>query len=243
MPATTNLAIINPTNNFDSSMERIIASTNNLYLNNMDSQCTSPTQSQLLIANTPQKHEEDLDRWVRGAVFDAQEHVTEDSYIVDRSITPSAFAAITEAPRTNMWIGDTGASRHIVNNSTLFTDLASCKEAIGGCKNDSVLGIVGKGTIEIVITSPDDKPTILVLHDVRYAPDARCNLLSIPTITFAGKGYQFLINEYDMNVIRKDTMQTILVAKLHLSANVYVFQAGRPPTTTAAAAVDFDDPV
>jgi hypothetical protein len=104
-----------------------------------------------------------------------------------------------------------------------------------------VLGIVGKGTIEIVITSPDDKPAILVLHNVRYAPDARCNLLSIPTMTFAGKSYQFLINKYDINVIRKDTMQTILVAKLHLSANVYVFQAGRPPTTTAAAAVDFDD--
>jgi hypothetical protein len=127
-------------------------------------------------------------------------------------MTPLAFAAITSAPLTTMWIGDTGSARHITNDSTLFTYLESCKEGIGGCKNDSVLSIVGKGTIEIIIKDPDDKPAILVLHDVRYAPDARCNLLSVSTMTFSGKGFQFIINGYNMSIIRKDTMRTMLVA-------------------------------
>jgi len=142
-----------------------------------------------------------------------------------------------------MWIGDTGSARHITNNPTLFTHLESCKEGIRGCKNDSVLSIISKGTIEIIIKDPDKKPAILVLHDVRYAPDARCNLLSISTITFSGKGFQFIIDGHSISIIRKDTMRTMLIAQLHLTANVYVFQTERLQATTAAAAVNFDDPV
>jgi len=159
-------------------------------------------------------------------------------------MTPSAFAAITTASLSNLWICDSGAARHITNDSSLFTRLNPVTEAIGGCKKGSKLAICGKGTINIVITNSNSNHSILELYDVCYALDARCNLLSISTLLMSGQGFKILINGQDMLIYSKGANCNVALASLHLSANVYVFYAKRSPTLpTAAAAVNFDDPV
>ena len=58
------------------------------------------------------------------------------------------------------------------------------------------------------------------------------------------QGFKILINGQDMLIYSKGANRNVALASLHLSANVYVFYAKQSPTLpTAAAAVDFDDPV
>jgi len=100
-------------------------------------------------------------------------------------------------PASNFWILDSGASRHITNDSSLFSRFEHCTEHIGACKQGSQLEITGKGDVEFVVTNRDGSRLILQLSDVRYAPDARCNLLSVSSFINADPGYYTLTNRKD----------------------------------------------
>jgi len=227
----------------DFGMARIVASTNDMHLHD-PMNCTSPFPSMPYTADVSQNCDHGDGIGLRGAAQGGQDRGSGRTYMVDRTMTPSAFAAITTASLSNLWICDSGAARHITNDSSLFTRLDPVTEAIGGCKKGSELAICGKGTIDIVITDSNGNHSILELHDVRYAPDARCNLLSISTLSMSGQGFKILIDGQDMLIHSKGANRNVALASLHPSANVYVFYAKRSPTLpTAAAAVDFDDPV
>jgi hypothetical protein len=170
LAATSSLAV---TTNFNKlKLERIIASTNNLGMNCMS---TTPNTS-MCTADARQNRNQ-----TRG--IDGREAADGSNDIWDtHSSLNSIIDVVASATTTTLveyWICDSGASRHITNDSTLFSQLEPCKEAIGGCKQGSQLEIIGKGTIEIFVTNTAGKQVILELRDVQYAPNARCNLLSL----------------------------------------------------------------
>jgi hypothetical protein len=242
---TNNLAI---TDINDIDFDRIQASANNFGIestSDTDPACTSLHPCLPNFTNTSQQCEGSLGMSVRGAVH----HDSEDtwgSYAADSTMTPAALAAITTAPASmsDLWICDSGAARHLTNDVSLFTKLESCNESIGGCKKGSQLEITGKGDIEILVTSTEGKNTILTLTNVRYAPHARYNLLSLSTLSLSGPRFRITIDEQDMCIYRKDTNTQVAYAKLHINANIYLMRTQRSPTLPiAAAAVDFDDPV
>jgi hypothetical protein len=181
---------------------------------------------------------------VRGADYRVNKH-TVGLDTVDSPNTYTFMATTPSAvPVSNRWICDSGASRHITNDSSLFSRLEYCTERIGACKQGSQLEITGKGDVEFVVTNRDGARLILQLSDVRYAPDARCNLLSISSFIHADPGYYTLTTRTDgMLLYREHDNKKIAHAPLHTSANVYVLSMTRSADLVAAAAVDFNDPV
>jgi len=141
------------------------------------------------------------------------------------------------------WLCDSGASVHITNDRTLFTSFRACSSKVGTCSDGNSLPVEGTGSIEIRMNSPSRPPIILTLGEVAYAPNSRCNLLSVPT----------LIRRADMSVNMNKNGMVLYdadgqdIAFAPLKDGLFLMDISSVNTDTsqpmANAAVDFDDPV
>ena len=208
----------------------------------MDLNCTYPRPAHLALADAVQKRESICsEAW--GALLSGPYEDGSDS-IHSPNISSVALATAHSTPTTHHWICDSGASRHITNDRSLFTELTPCTETIGACKQGAQLDITGTGTIEMTVTNSRGKVVTLQLHNVRHAPQARCNLLSISSLADSGPGFVMITTKDHMKVYRKDTKAEVAYAPRNFHINVYVLPVERlPPQPVVTAAVDFNDPV
>ena len=92
----------------------------------------------------------------------------------------------------NCWILDSGASSHISNDRSLFSNIQSIEPIeIGlagtnsGGKQISILA-EHKGSVRIKLRNGENCTSTVVLQDVLYAPDAMANIVSVRKITAGG---------------------------------------------------------
>lgn len=113
-------------------------------------------------------------------------------YMLDRlpmiQCQPNNFAAITTSTQSNdVWLLNSGASVHVVNDRSLFIEYKDAKSSVGTCQDGTALEIIGRGIVQIEVVSTTDVVTVLQLNNVAYAPKARCNLLSCALLACAGR--------------------------------------------------------
>ena len=103
-------------------------------------------------------------------------------------------SAITKKTKTNNWVVDSGANRHMCNDGEKFVEFRylkpdeSRKVRVG---DGFSLEAIGKGTIKVRTKSTNGKITKCVLRDVLYVPDLRFNLLSVSRTVKGGKTVNF----------------------------------------------------
>lgn len=155
------------------------------------------------------------------------------------------FATLEDPVQPNAWILDSGANVYICNDATWFADLRYFDTSINTAGQGGAMRIVGGGTVKLVLQDGDGDDFTLTLNDVAFAPNSRCNLISVSKLAAAGLRGSWAEN--GMLLLTEDNfevgMATLTNGLYHLS----IKQAACPATTTAAApfvaSVDFDDPV
>jgi len=80
--------------------------------------------------------------------------------------------------RSSKWIIDSGASICIANDKSWFSDFQKMTYTVGTANNGG-LHIEGAGTVPLPLTTNNNDPVELELHNVAYARDARCNIISL----------------------------------------------------------------
>ena len=106
------------------------------------------------------------------AVFDTIRMLVESDSIVD----------------DNSWILDSGANVHLVNRVDWFTAFKPITYSVGTADSSGVLDIKGGGTVSLLMLPEEDhdESVELELTTVAYAPNLRCNVMSMSTLTEAG---------------------------------------------------------
>lgn len=77
------------------------------------------------------------------------------------------------------WLIDSGANMHITNNKKWFTQLYPLNVQIKTADGATSLDIHGGGTVKLALQKPNGETTTFSFSDVAYAPNGRCNLLSL----------------------------------------------------------------
>ena len=80
------------------------------------------------------------------------------------------------------WIADSGANAHIVNNAKWFTSFYPINMNIGTAKGEANLTILGGGRVSLSLRNDDGDTCELEISEVVFAPDSRCNLLSLSSL-------------------------------------------------------------
>lgn len=88
--------------------------------------------------------------------------------------------------RSSKWIVDSGANVCIANDKSWFSEFQKITYTVGTANNGG-LHIEGAGTVLLQLTIDDNEPVELELHNVAYAQDARCNILSLSWIAEKAK--------------------------------------------------------
>lgn len=86
---------------------------------------------------------------------------------------------------------DSGCSRHIFNDKTLFWEYRDLPTSSMSTANCGQLDIVGCGTVRLMVTREDGRPFLINLKDCRYAPGAALNLISVGMWQKAGIAVNF----------------------------------------------------
>lgn len=121
----------------------------------------------------------------------------------------SATEVILNANYDDIWIGDSGATKHLTYRRDWFIELSS-NGAQRGVKlaNDQTLDVEGTGTIEIDVLA-EGKWTKRRMEGVRYAPKATVNLFSLGTLT--SKGFDVLLTEKQCIVSDSSTNEVVAI--------------------------------
>lgn len=82
------------------------------------------------------------------------------------------------AERSSSWILDSGANVCIANDKAWFSEFRKTTYTVGTANNGG-LRIEGAGTVLLQLTTDGNEPVELELHNMTYAQDARCNILSL----------------------------------------------------------------
>ena len=85
----------------------------------------------------------------------------------------------------HIWIGDTGASCHIVRSLTGMSNLKNGSSSIK-VGSGSLLKVEKIGTFKGIVEQKDGTSQTVELKDVHYVPKMFCNLFSITTAMSAG---------------------------------------------------------
>ena len=88
--------------------------------------------------------------------------------------------------RSSKWIVDSGANVCIANDKAWFSEFQKITYTVGTANNGG-LHIEGAGTVLLQLTTNGNEPVELELHNVAYAQDARCNILSLSWIAEKAK--------------------------------------------------------
>ena len=113
---------------------------------------------------------------------------------------------------------DSGAGRHLSGHKSSFTSFINLDYPI------TVSGFAGKrivtqkGTMKINI-SVANKPQVLMIHDVLFAPGLPFSLLSVKA--FGRKGLRTTFDEENCEIVRKDTNQVIAVGESLTDTDLY----------------------
>jgi hypothetical protein len=81
---------------------------------------------------------------------------------------------------TDMWLADTGANMHIVNDMKWFKKdtFRPFDLRISTADGSTTLKIKGTGVVQLILKGPDGFPIKVSLSEVAYAPQGKCNLFS-----------------------------------------------------------------
>ena len=83
---------------------------------------------------------------------------------------------------SNIWIADTAACTHIINNRALFTHLKLVDLLVGTADKGQNLKIEGAGTANITLMTQTGHPVNFSLTEAVYALSSSYNLLSLPIL-------------------------------------------------------------
>lgn len=117
---------------------------------------------------------------------------------------PIAFMGLHEDVQTELWVFDSGASRHMCKDITYFKEIVECDVDISVAKQHEKMKALGLGTVCF---------EEFILNDVYYVPQLSKNLLSISMITKNGGEVKFI---EDRAIILKEGIQ-MAEAKRHES--------------------------
>ena len=86
------------------------------------------------------------------------------------------------------WIVDSGATCHMCNKQSMFSDLRALSPPLSVTLGDGRdLKATGRGRVVLTMKLPDGSSKTCTLHDVLLVPDLAYNLLSITAIAKRGK--------------------------------------------------------
>ena len=150
----------------------------------------------------------------------------------DHSVIPS-----------NIWIADTAACTHIINNRALFTHLKPVDLLVGTADKGQNLKIEGAGTANITLMTQTGHPVDFSLTEAVYAPSSSCNLLSLPMLAQKAD----LKGEWDKTKITFCAQGEEVGCAL-LKGGLYQVQLYEPSQKEAsipiaAATIEYDDEV
>ena len=159
--------------------------------------------------------------------------------------THACLATSSSTIQRDTWLADTGANAHIVNDRKWFQDFIPLDWTIGTANDASSMHIRGGGTVNVVFKTSQGDDCEFSLSEVAYAPDARCNLLSVSSLCEKGS----LHAELTSASIKFLTQDGFEVAHAPAEDGLYRMDCENPELgpcherNQIAALVDFDDPV
>ncbi len=157
---------------------------------------------------------------------------------------PSMAMSSSSDISPNLWIADTAASTHIVNDRRLFSKFKSVDLSIGTAEKDTSLAIKGAGTAHITMLPETHEQVDFSLTQAAYAPSSTCNLLSLPMLALKAN----LHGTWDRTGITFLTQEGDVVGRAPMQDGLYQVQTAQCPegackSGLAAATTDFDDNV
>ena len=113
---------------------------------------------------------------------------------------------------------DSGAGRYLSGHKSSFTSFINLDHliTISGFARKRI--ITQKGTMKINI-SVANKPQVLIIHNVLFAPSLPFSLLSVKA--FSRKGLRTTFDKENYEIVRKDTNQVIAVGESLTNTNLY----------------------
>ena len=143
----------------------------------------------------------------------------------------------------NMWIADTAACTHIINNRALFTYLKPVDLVVGTADKGQNLKIEGAGTAKLTLMTQTGHPVDFSLTEAVYAPSSSCNLLSLPMLAQKAD----LKGEWDKDKITfcsqgEEVGYALLEGGLY-QVQLYESSKKQASISMAAATIEYDDEV
>ena len=101
--------------------------------------------------------------------------------------------ALSTGPNTHgQWILDSGATCHMYNKESMFSNLQALSTPVNVTLGDGRnLKAVGRGNVVLTMNLPQGKVESCTLHDVLLVPDLAYNLLSVTSTSKKGKTTTF----------------------------------------------------
>ena len=131
----------------------------------------------------------------------------------------SAYSTSSTIENSSSWIIDSGATQHMCNTSSSFSELTSLSNNLNiKVGNGECLQAVASGKVQINLLSANGM-TNCTLEDVLYVPKLAHNLISISRIACSGK-----LTEFDIEGC-KITDQNKVVATGDKVNNLYILNA------------------
>ena len=101
-------------------------------------------------------------------------------------------ALSSECNAPNRWILDSGATCHMCNQETLFSDFQRLQKTLNVVLGDGrSLQAIGQGSVVLEMKLPNGKNKACTLHNVLLAPSLAYNLLSVTSASNKGKVVTF----------------------------------------------------
>lgn len=131
--------------------------------------------------------------------------------------------------RSHKWIVDSGANVCIANDKAWFSDFQKIAYTVGTANNGG-LHIDGAGTVPLHLVTDGNDPVELELHNVAYAQDARCNILSLSWIAEKAK-LRGIWSIKGISIMTADGFEighaTLVDGLYHLQVNAPMIEAPR----------------
>ena len=125
------------------------------------------------------------------------DEVIEETRNIYEDMALTASENITHDGRKELWIGDTGASTHMTNDLRGMFDYVR--------HNDKYIKVGNGNKIEIKLTGKKKcyyNNKEIVLHNVHYIPELKCNLFSI--LTSLSKGWKINNKGVNLSLVKGD---------------------------------------
>ncbi|KAJ6114763.1 hypothetical protein N7486_000541 [Penicillium sp. IBT 16267x] len=190
------------------------------------------------------KEEPEWKTWIEAKVSEISREKTV-NYTTNQVAYATALSTIKEHHRSK-WILDSGASVHVCNDRSMFTEL---REGISALQTgESQTPTMGVGTAVMEGVNPITKKTCTVtLSECHFAPSFHCNLVSLGRLEQKGsvwdmkKGHIVHKGESILEVYRERDIYVLTQQKTKSSKPVHVVHAtkksGRQQTSTATAEI------